>query len=152
MRTREAVPEDKAFLVATAEQLAAFGPPPWRPGREIVEGEVRTIEAFFDFPPESTTVLVAESTEGDRLGFVYLERALDYFTWAEHGHVGIIAVAPHAEGRGVGGLLMRAGEEWARQRGYRKLTLNVFEGNRHAREVYEHLGYAAETLRYVKFL
>ena len=47
---------------------------------------------------------------------------------------------------------MRAGEEWARQRGYRKLTLNVFEGNRHARAVYEHLGYAAETLRYVKFL
>jgi hypothetical protein len=28
----------------------------------------------------------------------------------------------------------------------------VFAANRHAREVYEHFGYAAETLRYVKTL
>jgi RimJ/RimL family protein N-acetyltransferase len=32
------------------------------------------------------------------------------------------------------------------------LTLNVFAGNARARGVYERLGYAPETLRYVKAL
>jgi hypothetical protein len=36
--------------------------------------------------------------------------------------------------------------------GYHKLTLTVFEANRAARAVYDHLGYAPETLRYVKIL
>ena len=47
---------------------------------------------------------------------------------------------------------MRAAEGWAREQGYRKLTLTVFEANHPARAVYEHLGYALETLRYVKIL
>ena len=48
--------------------------------------------------------------------------------------------------------MMRAAEAWAREHGYRRLTLNVFEANHAARAVYEHLGYAPETLRYVKIL
>ena len=74
----------------------------------------------------------------------------DYFTGEEHGHVGIIAVAAPAEGRGVGTALMRAAERWAQDAGFAKLTLTVFEGNRRARAIYEHLGYRPETLRYVK--
>jgi GNAT superfamily N-acetyltransferase len=66
--------------------------------------------------------------------------------------VSIIAVAAHAEGCGVAGALMRAAETWAREAGYGQLTLTVFEGNRHARAVYEQVGYRPETLRYVKLL
>ncbi len=76
----------------------------------------------------------------------------DLFTEEEHGHVSIVAVAGHAEGRGVAGALMRAAEAWARRSGYGRLTLTVFEGTRHARAVYEKLGYRPETLRYVKIL
>ena len=47
---------------------------------------------------------------------------------------------------------MRAAEAWARGRGYRKLTLNVFEGNARARAIYDHFGYRPETVRYVKLL
>ena len=64
----------------------------------------------------------------------------------------MLAVARDAEGRGVGGALMRAAEDWARERGYGKLTLNVFEGNARARAVYAHLAYRPETMRYIKFL
>jgi GNAT superfamily N-acetyltransferase len=64
----------------------------------------------------------------------------------------MIVVIEEGEGSGVGGALMRAAEAWAREQGYRKLTLTVFEANRTARAVYEHLGYAPETLRYVKIL
>jgi GNAT superfamily N-acetyltransferase len=139
-------------VIAAAKRLAAFGPPDWRPSEEIVSGETRTLEAFFADPPSGSALLIAESADNKRLGFVYLERLQDYFTREPHGHVGMIVVIEEGEGSGVGGALMREAEAWAREQGYRKLTLTVFEANRTARAVYEHLGYAPETLRYVKIL
>ena len=151
-RIRPALPDDSVFVVTAAQRLAAFGLPDWRPGEEIVSGEVRTLRAFFEAPPAGSALLIADSEEGRSLGFVYLERLQDYFTLAEHGHVGMLVVTEEAAGKGVGGALMRAAETWARQQGYRKLTLTTFEGNDAARAVYEHLGYAVKTLRYVKIL
>jgi GNAT superfamily N-acetyltransferase len=152
IRIRPANRDDRTFVILAAERLAAFGPPPWRADGQIVEGEIRTLRAFFESPPDGAALLVAESQDGERLGFAYLERLHDYFTLEEHGHVGILAVAEAAEGKGAGSALMRAAEAWARERGYRRLTLTVFEGNRRARELYERLGYAAETTRFVKLL
>ena len=149
---RPARPDDRAFVLAALPRLAEFGPPPWRPPAELAAGEARTAEAFFTAAAPGAVMLVAERSGGERAGFVYLERVRDYFTGEEHGHVGIIVVAAGADGRGVGGALMRAAETWARDAGFRRLTLTVFAGNRRAREVYEHLGYRAETLRYVKLL
>ena len=57
-----------------------------------------------------------------------------------------------SEGRGAAGALLAAAEAWSRGLGHRTLTLNVFEGNRHARAVYEKRGFRPETLRYVKRL
>lgn len=147
---RHARPHDRAFVLETAERLAAFDPPRWRTKREIWEGEARTLRAWFDGTLKGT-LLVAERG-GAPLGFVFLERHTDYFTLQEHGHVGILAVAQHAEGTGAGRALLEAGEAWARERGYRKLTLNVFEGNARARAVYDRLGFEPETRRYVKSL
>jgi GNAT superfamily N-acetyltransferase len=152
MKIRPAVTGDRSFVLAAAQRLASFDPPPWRPPQEIVEGERRTLRAFFEAPPEGSSLLIAESDDGDGLGFVYLERLHDYFTLAPHGHIGILIVSEAAAGKGVGRALMRASEEWARAQGYPKITLTVFERNRPARAVYDHLGYTAETLRYVKVL
>lgn len=148
---RPARPEDRAFVLATAERLSAFGPPSWRTAEEVVEGEARTLRAFFDAPDPGAALLVAEE-DGRPLGFAYVETVRDYFLGEEHGHIGILAVAADAERRGVGGTLLDASEDWTRSRGYRRLTLNVFERNTRARGVYEHRGYRPETLRYVKLL
>jgi GNAT superfamily N-acetyltransferase len=152
MKIRPAIPGDRAFVLEAAQRLASFDPPSWRSEQEIVEGERRTLAAFFAAPPPGASLLIAESDDGQGLGFVYLERLQDYFTLDAHGHVGILVVTETAAGHGVGGALMRAAEAWARDEGYGKLTLNVFEANRAARAVYDHLGYAPETLRYVKVL
>jgi GNAT superfamily N-acetyltransferase len=152
VKVRRALPADQSFVVAAAQRLASFDPPPWRPAQEIVEGERRTLQAFFSAPPQGCALLIAESDDGDGLGFVYLERMQDYFTLEAHGHVGILVVTEAAAGKGVGSALLRAAEAWAREHSYRKLTLTVFEANRGARVVYDHLGYAPETLRYVKIL
>lgn len=152
IKVRQALPDDHAFVVAAAQRLASFGPPAWRTPEEIVSREAQTLRAFFEAPAPGSALLMAASDQGHRLGFVYLERLQDYFTLAEHGHVGMLVVTEEAAGRGVGSALMRAAETWAREQGYRRLTLTVFEANHGARAVYEHLGYAAETLRYVKIL
>jgi RimJ/RimL family protein N-acetyltransferase len=152
VRIRPALSQDRAFVVATASRLAAFGPPPWRTADEIVSREALVLGSHFDTPADGSALLIAELPNGEPAGFVYLERLQDYFTLEPHGHVGILAVGESAAGQGAGSALMRAGEAWAREQGFRKLTLTVFEGNRGARAVYEHLGYVPETLRYVKAL
>jgi GNAT superfamily N-acetyltransferase len=142
---------DRGFVLQTAARLAAFGPPAWRSVEELVEGETRTLRDFFESPDDGSRLLIAES--GDRrLGFALVEELRDYFTLERHGHVGILAVTDEAEGKGAGGALMRAAETWARDRGYHTLTLNVFSGNTHARDIYEHLGYEQDTIKYVKLL
>jgi GNAT superfamily N-acetyltransferase len=159
---RDGTIADRDFVIDTARRFAAFGPPPWRSTLEVVAGEVRCLDDFFDGRLQGPALLIAEdppspsngfgAAGAHRLGFAFLEPAVDYFSGETHGHLGMIAVIEEAEGRGAGGALMRAAEEWARGRGYPKLTLNVFAGNRHARSVYERRGFAVETVRYVKML
>jgi len=148
---RDGTAADRDFVVDTARRFAAFGPPPWRSPMEVIAGEVRCLDDFFDGGLPGPALLVAEQS-GKPIGFAFLEPALDYFSGEKHGHVGMIAVTEAAEGRGAGAALMRAAEDWARSCGYPKLTLNVFEGNQRARQVYERFGYQIETLRYVKVL
>jgi GNAT superfamily N-acetyltransferase len=146
---RLATPADRDFVVETARRFAAFGPPPWRTPQEVVAGEVRCLDDFFDGGMQGSTLFVAEDA-GRPAGFAFLEHHTDYFTGERHGHLGMIAVTEAAEGRGVGAALLRAAEEWTSAQGYGKLTLNVFEGNARARQAYERAGYQVETLRYVK--
>jgi len=149
IRVRPARAADRAFVLGTAARLADFGPPGWRTPDEIVDGEARTLRDFFESPDDGSALLIAETGER-RVGFALVEELRDYFSLERHGHVGILAVAADAEGRGVGGALLKAAESWARDRGFRTLTLNVFSGNRHARDVYEHMGFKEDTVKYVK--
>lgn len=50
-------------------------------------------------------------------------------------------VAPERRGRGVGEALVRAGIDWARGRGARRLRLHVGPGIPHAVALYERLGF-----------
>jgi len=140
---------DRDFVVETARRFAAFGPPPWRTAAEVVGGEVRCLDTFFDGGMHGSTLLVAEAG-GRPAGFAFLEHATDYFSGGKHGHLGMIAVSEAAQGQGVGPALLDAAEAWTREQGYTTLTLNVFEGNARARRAYERAGFAVETMRYVK--
>jgi len=142
--------EDRTFVLATAARLADFGPPPWRTIAEVVAGESRALQLFFESAPAATGLLIAEDSRARPLGFAYLETQLDFFTRRPHAHLAELAVAREAEGLGAGGALLTASEDWARGQGYSVLTLNVFDGNRHARDVYERRGFSPEYVRYIK--
>ena len=149
LTVRPAAAGDRDFVLDAVHRLSAFGVPAGRTAEEIVEGEARTLRAFFDRTDAPETLLIA-GAEGRDSGFIFLEEKQDYFTLETHAHIGILVVTREAEGRGVGAALMRAAEAWARARGHGRLTLNVFDGNLRARTMYEHFGFRPDTVKYLK--
>ncbi len=111
-----------------------------------------SIDGALSAPQPDQTVLVAEGPAHEPLGFVHLHAASDFHTGERHGHVSDIVVAPAAEGRGIGAALMAAAEAWARERGFRLLSLHVFDGNVRAQDLYERLGYRRDIVKMIKTL
>jgi ribosomal protein S18 acetylase RimI-like enzyme len=101
---------------------------------------------------DGRVVLIAADEGGMRLGFVHLETYVDFFTRERHGHISTLVVSPEAEGHGVGRALLAAAEAWCTGRGYRFLTLNVFNGNTAARRLYDRAGFGIDTIKYLKQL
>jgi GNAT superfamily N-acetyltransferase len=147
---RPATEADRAFALGLVPRLRSFGTVPLRSIEDLDAAERRTLEAAFDNLPADAVLLVAEHPRDGAVGFAYAVTATDYFTQEAHGHLAIIAVAEAGEGRGVGRALMAAVEEWAAGRGYRLLTLNVFDGNGRARDLYEKNGFGVDMLRLIK--
>ncbi|MGE5198549.1 MAG: N-acetyltransferase family protein [Rhodospirillaceae bacterium] len=150
---RPARHDDEAFLVGLLPRLADFPLPAWRTADEIARGDRQVLLDALHGRTEHAAILVAElSPGGERAGFVFATTAHDYFTRAAHAHVEVIAVTPEAERRGVARALMDAIERWAARRGYRHVTLNVFDRNARAKALYGSLGYQAETIHFRKNL
>ncbi len=93
-------------------------------------------------------VLVAEA-DGDVVGNVLVttERS------SVSDHVGTLSIAIRDAWRdvGIGTALMRAAQEWTRERGLVKLALGVFPDNARAIAVYEHVGFAREGVRRMQY-
>jgi GNAT superfamily N-acetyltransferase len=149
---RPAVVEDQPFLLDLTARLAAFDVPPWRTPREITRGDDEILLAALHEPTADTLILVALDEAGERAGYVFASTKTDYFTRERHAHVEVLAVRKEHEGQGFGRLLLDAAETWARERGDRFITLNAFEKNTRARQVYERLDYQPETIHYRKNL
>lgn len=149
IRIRPATPADRPFVVGLAERLATFEPAPWRSRAELIAGDRRALEGWFDTPGEGDAMLIAEDA-GGLAGCAYLLTVTDYFTGRDHAHLSVLAVAARAEGRGIGTALVEACEAWARARGSDRLTLHAMVHNTRARGLYERRGFQAELVRYVK--
>lgn len=152
VRIRPASEADKEFVVSLMPRLVEFGPPAWRDAAQMTAHDTGVITESLLNPEPGAAVFVAEDEDGTPLGFIHLHAATEHYNREEHGHVEDVIVAPAGEGRGVGRALLEKAEEWARSRGYRWLTLNVFAENVRAREVYKRLGYGEDMVKYVKEL
>lgn len=78
--------------------------------------------------------------------------AVDQVTGDRHAHIFLLYVHPKHRRRGIGKALMRYVENWARARGDRQLGLQVFQANKAALNLYNHLGYQPQSLWMVKQL
>ncbi|WP_088289689.1 ribosomal protein S18-alanine N-acetyltransferase [Kineosporia sp. A_224] len=96
-----------------------------------------TAEAFWSelAHPDTRTYLVAEGPAGDLLGYAGV------MTVSADADVQTIAVAPAAQGRGLGGTLLEALVERARAAGATSLLLEVRADNAPAIALYERHGF-----------
>jgi ribosomal protein S18 acetylase RimI-like enzyme len=95
--------------------------------------------------PEDVLVCEVEGTpERGVGGYVGITQDIPVPSHAHVLQVGGIAVAPWAQGRGVGQALVEAAVDEARRRGAAKLTLRVLGGNGAARRLYERCGFVVE--------
>lgn len=147
---RPARPADAPALVALLPGLADFPVPGWRTARQIADADTRILLEALAHPDPGTLVLLAEGPGGTVTGFIFATTRQDYFTGTPHAHIEVLVVSDAARGQGLARTLIGAAERWARDRGYPSVTLNVFDRNSRARAVYERLGYAPETLHYIK--
>ncbi|MFZ5791187.1 MAG: GNAT family N-acetyltransferase [Pseudomonadota bacterium] len=131
---RPARPEDAAEIVAMVRELALFEREPLS-SVEVTEADIRR-DCFG--PNPRAEVLILEE-EGAVLGFALFFH--NYSTWL--GRAGIYLedfyLRPHARGRGLGRMVLAGLAQIARQRGCRRLELQVLDWNP-ARGFYERIG------------
>lgn len=144
MKVRRATPRDASALVALARAVGAE-----EEGWLIADGDWRTDSEERRYlravrRGSEAAVFVAEN--GDAI-VGRLSIARDPHPASQHvADVGVM-VERGRRRQGIGTMLMRAAEDWARSHEIRKLELHVFPHNRPALELYRGLGYREEGLR-----
>lgn len=147
---RQAEAEDEQFILTLADHFVGFELPAWRKRTECAQGIRRDLIHHLDDPPPTSWLYVAEDDEGERVGFLHLQKLKDFFTGRLNCHISDLAAAPGAEGQGVGSALLEFTEDWAREHKCELVTLAVFPGNERARKLYEGNGFQTEMLRLAK--
>jgi len=148
---RPADPADTEFLSNLSPRLSGVPGPSWHDLAAMEGFQARYMaETFAPAARQEASTLIAWSSDGRRLGYIHVRPGKDGVTDEPCGYVSLLALTEEAEGKGVAGRLMDAAEAWARARGYRLLSLDVFADNRRAIDFYGRRGFKRETIRMVK--
>ena len=146
---RPATADDRAFIESLSSRLSSVPRPAWHDLAAMESFQDRHMAASFT-PVEGASTFVACAEDGRRLGYIHLRPSKDGVTDEPCGYISLLATTKEAEGSGVATRLMTAAEDWARGRGYRLLSLDVFADNRRAVDFYRRGGFKTETRRMVK--
>jgi ribosomal protein S18 acetylase RimI-like enzyme len=150
IRTRPYNPDDRAFVFSLARRLT-IGMPDWRDRAQCLAAVEEWIQGSIGQHGPETMVFIAEDEHGERLGFATVTHET-HFTGERQAYIGELATGEAAEGRGVGRALAEACEQWAREQGYRIISLATGAANERARGFYRHLGYQDEDVRLIRLL
>jgi GNAT superfamily N-acetyltransferase len=145
---RAATEADGPAIRSFAERLAEFRLPAWRTATEIADADAAAMIEAVRAGRSDNEVWIAER-ERTPVGCLHVLATTDFFG-RRHAHVSVLATTQAAEGTGVARALMAYAEEWARQRGFTLLTLNVFAANARARRLYDRCGFEQEAIKYAK--
>lgn len=109
------------------------------------DGPVREIEHYMGLISDENTIVFVAELEGKILGFVQaiVRDASDIPILVPRRYAiidGIVVMSKYKK-RGIGGMLMKRIEEWAKEKDVSSIELNVFEFNEEAITFYESLGY-----------
>jgi ribosomal protein S18 acetylase RimI-like enzyme len=149
---RVATVDDRDFIISLIPRLTEFGTPAWRNRSEMISTDTQIIIDKLNNSPSGTVIFIAEDDQSVPLGFIHLHSGSDYYNKESHAHISDVIVADKAAGKGIGLALITKGEAWAREQGFRWITLSVFAQNLRARELYRRIGYGEDIMKYVKEL
>lgn len=126
---RELFPQQKNFvhLTKTVEQYFSSETPLW-----WVEWN---LEAQKDLEP---------------IACLWMGNAIDQVKGDRYSHIFLLYVAPAHRRKGIGRELMQQAENWARNRGDRQISLQVFTSDRAALNLYQNLDYQVHSLLMIK--
>lgn len=136
---REAAFDDAGDAAAIVEVLDSYACDPVG-GGEPLSADVRNrlVPALRELP---TALILLAFADGVAVGLAVCFFGFSTFQARPLLNVHDLAVVPEWRGRGVGRALLAAAEERARRRGCCKLTLEVQDGNRRARGLYDSFGF-----------
>lgn len=146
---RKAADLDRPFILELSPQLAEVASLSWHTETMVQKFQDDYITKMLNQVEGPQTTLIAE-VDGSAMGFVHARETNDSISEEVCGTVALLAVAPTAQGRGIGRLLMEAVEDWSREQGYRLLHLEVFANNDKAQAFYQNLGFQPETSVMIK--
>lgn len=115
----------------------------------------RTVEQYFSRDTPLWWVYDEQDTKNQHqspIGCLWVGNAIDQVRGDRHPHIFLLYVMPEYRHRGIGKALMNYIENWAKQRGYGKIGLQVFQTNTPALDLYHQLGYQEQSLWMVKSL
>jgi ribosomal protein S18 acetylase RimI-like enzyme len=145
---RDYRPEDCDALLKLAGRLA-IGVAPWRDPNAVAAAVREWVVGSIDGATQGRGCVFVAVVDDEVVGFVSVgERR--HWAGAEDAYVGELVTAEGAEGRGVGRALLVRAEQWGRERGYQRITLETGARNARALGLYEHLGWESEDVRLSK--
>ncbi|GCL41505.1 GNAT family N-acetyltransferase [Dolichospermum planctonicum] len=115
----------------------------------------RTVEQYLSRDTPLWWVYDEQETKNHHqspIGCLWVGNAIDQVSGDRHPHIFLLYVMPEYRHRGIGKALMNYIENWAKQRGYRQIGLQVFQTNTPALDLYHQLGYQEQSLWMVKSL
>ncbi len=80
----------------------------------------------------------------DPVGCLWMGEAIDQRTGGKQAYVFLLYVAPAHRKKGLAKALMNHARCWAKQAGYTQISLQVFEDNEAAMNLYTQLGYQSQ--------
>ena len=150
LRILKAKAIDCESMLELFPRLASFDLPDNRNPKHLWADDARILTDWAAGNRDDCFVYVAKDEEGRVLGVAMVTLKPELLSHAPSAHLEALVVAENAQGQGVGGSLLAAAEEEARQRGALSMSLHVFARNQRARKVYERAGYDGELIRYIK--
>lgn len=104
--------------------------------------------------PHSTNVSLpgCRSDITSPVACLWIGNAIDQIYGDRHTYIFLLYVLPNWRRQGIGTALMQWAEKWARERGDRQISLQVFHHNVHALRLYDTLGYQPQSIWMTKSL